>query len=354
MGEVVVDRDSGHRRVVLQPPPHPLEAAERARGQGGLDARVACRRNGGQRVGDVVRAALLPLDLGDGPAVVAHLEPAPVRGRHERRPVAAGADPFHRAPAPHREDFVDGALSGPGHDPAAGGHDAHHVVELALHVGQIPEDVGVVEFEVVQHQSAGAVVQELRALVEEGGVVLVGFDDEQLPWSAPADASDDVEVAWHPADEEARVEAGGLRNDRDHRGGRGLAVGTGHCDDVPAGEHVRGEPGGAGRVRQPRFEDVLHARVAAGHRVADHHHVGRGFELRRIVPGDRIDAGPRQHFAHRWVDVAIRAGDPVAEFARDQGESRHEGAANAEEVDVHRRAYAPIGNRLLRTRIDTQ
>ena len=115
-------------------------------------------------------------------------------------------------------------------------------------------------------------------------------------------------------------------------------------------------------MRQPHIEDVLHARVAAGHRVADHHHVGRGVELRGVVPGDRLDAGPGQHPAHRRVDVPVRAGDPVPQLARDQGQSRHEGAADAEEVDVHVLArgsagsarYAPSGNRLLRTRIEIQ
>ena len=341
VGEVVVERDPVHRRAVLQPPPDPGEAAERTRRRGRLDARVPRRRDGGQRVGDVVRAALSPLDLGDGPATMTHLEPAPVRRRRDRRPVGAVADPFHRGPAPHREDLLEVALPGPGHDPAAGGHDAHHVVELALHVGEVAEDVGVVELQVVQHERARAVVQELRALVEEGGVVLVGLDDEQPPRAAPADAGDGVEVARHAADEEARVESGGVQDHRDHRGGGGLAVGAGHRDDVPAGEHVRRQPGGAGRVRQPRLEDVLHARVAAGHRVADHHRVGRGVELRGVVPGDRIDAGPGQHPAHRRVDVLVRAGDPVPELARDQGQTGHERAADAEEVDVHGREATP-------------
>ena len=44
----------------------------------------------------------------------------------------------------------------------------------------------------------------------------------------------------------------------------------------------------------------------------------------------------------------------MAELARDQGESGHEGAADAEKVDVHARCYGPSGNRLLRTLTEIQ
>jgi hypothetical protein len=45
--------------------------------------------------------------------------------------------------------------------------------------GQVVEDVGVVELQVVQDGRARAVVDELAALVEEGGVVFVGFDHKE-------------------------------------------------------------------------------------------------------------------------------------------------------------------------------
>ncbi len=52
-------------------------------------------------------------------------------------------------------------------------------MELGFDRGEIGEDVRVVEFEVVQNRGARPVVDELRALVEERGVVLVGFDHEE-------------------------------------------------------------------------------------------------------------------------------------------------------------------------------
>ena len=70
---------------------------------------------------------------------------------------------------------------------------------------EIGVDVGVIEFDVGEDQRVGKVVQKLRSLVEEGGVVFVAFDDEgargpQLKAGA--------EVFRHAADEERRLERG--------------------------------------------------------------------------------------------------------------------------------------------------
>ena len=81
-------------------------------------------------------------------------------------------------------------------------HGAHEVVELALDRGQVVEDVGVVELEVVEDRGARPVVDELAALVEERGVVLVGLDHERR--RRVAEARRDAEVERHAADQEAR------------------------------------------------------------------------------------------------------------------------------------------------------
>ena len=57
-------------------------------------------------------------------------------------------------------------------------HRAHEVMELPFDRGEVGEDVRVVELEVVEDRRARPVVHELRALVEERRVVLVGLDDE--------------------------------------------------------------------------------------------------------------------------------------------------------------------------------
>src|SRR3546814_13387239 len=75
-------------------------------------------------------------------------------------------------------------------------------MELALDRGHVGEDVRVVVFEIVEDRDARTVVHELRALVEERGVVLVRFDHERL---APPQPSRHPALPRHPRSEEPRV-----------------------------------------------------------------------------------------------------------------------------------------------------
>ena len=50
---------------------------------------------------------------------------------------------------------------------------------------------------------------------------------------------------------------------------------------------------------------------------------------------DQLDAQRAQLVAHRRVDVGVAAGDAVAGLARQRRQPAHEGAADAEDVDVH-------------------
>ena len=51
-------------------------------------------------------------------------------------------------------------------------------LECSLHCFEIGVDIGVIELNVREDQRVRKVVQKLRALVEEGGVVFVAFNDE--------------------------------------------------------------------------------------------------------------------------------------------------------------------------------
>ena len=89
-----------------------------------------------------------------------------------------------------------------GDDPPARRHRAHEVMELRFDRREVGKDVGVVELEVVQDRGPGTVMDELRALVEERGVVLVGFDHEVGRRREPRR---DAEVLRHAADQEAGI-----------------------------------------------------------------------------------------------------------------------------------------------------
>ncbi len=94
------------------------------------------------------------------------------------------------------------------------------VREGFLDRGEVVEDVGVIEFEVVDDRDLGQVVDELAALVEERGVVLVALDDEPF---AVREACAGAEIVRNAADEIGRVQPVVLKDPGEERGG-GRAV----------------------------------------------------------------------------------------------------------------------------------
>ena len=116
-----------------------------------------------------------------------------------RLPAGLDAESLHRRPAPEGEHSLHALVGAVGHDFAGSRHSPHEVVKLPLDRLQIVEDVGMIELDVVQYCGARAVVDELGALVEEGGVVLVGLDDEAR---GGRETRGDRKVVRHAADQE--------------------------------------------------------------------------------------------------------------------------------------------------------
>jgi len=88
-------------------------------------------------------------------------------------------------------------------------------------------------------------------------------------------------------------------------------------------------------VGQVAVEDRLHQRIAARDHVADQEQVGFQPNLLRVPAFDELDALRLQLGAHRRVDVGVAAGHLVACLLRDRSDAAHEGAADAQDVDVH-------------------
>src|SRR5512136_138899 len=130
--------------------------------------------------------------------------PNRMRRRAIDLPCTAVAEGDALRPAAALEHAGERRLSGIHDDSSGPGERAHAVVELRLDRRQVREYVGVVELEVVEHGRARQVVDELRPLVEERGVVLVRFDDEGL---AATDLRGAAEVLRNAADEEARIDS---------------------------------------------------------------------------------------------------------------------------------------------------
>ncbi len=217
---------------------------------------------------------------------------------------------------------------------------AHQVVKLALDGRQVVKNVGVVELQVVEHGGARPVVDEFAAFVEEGGVVFVRFDDEAF---SQAQACGHAEVHRHATDQKTGLQSGRLQNPGEHGGGGGFAVGARHGDDVPALQHVFGQPLRAAGVgvsgvqngfHQRKFRAAIGLAGAADH-VAHHEHVGGQCQLVGTKALDQFNAEGAQLVAHGWIDAAVAAGNPVTGCARQRCQTAHEGAANTENVNVH-------------------
>ncbi len=261
--------------------------------------------------------------------------------RHSHACRAARGETLDRCPAPHAQHFVEVRLVGVDDQPAIAGHGAQQQVELFLDRGHVRIDVGVVVLEVVEDRRARPVVHELRALVEERGVVLVGLDHEM---TAAAEARADVEIERHAADQEAGIESRVLENPREHAAGRRLAVRAGDAEHpaVIDLQHVARQPVGPRLVALAAVEQRFDQRIATAHHVADHEHVRVQLELVGLVAFDDVDAERRELRAHRRVDVAIGAGDTVAGGARDGRDAAHERAADAEDVQVQSQPPPPL------------
>src|SRR5438309_6452226 len=125
-------------------------------------------------------------------------------------------------------------------------------MELVLDRCKIGEDVCMIELQIVQYCSAGAVVNKLRALVEEGGVVLVSLYDEERRAGKPGR---NREIQRHATDEESGEAAGLLQDACQHGGDGGLSMGPRHCQDMPAAEHMFGQPLGPRNIALPAVEN---------------------------------------------------------------------------------------------------
>ncbi len=342
MGEVVVDRDAVHRAAHFHAALDVAKFAQCARRAFRRDADMVGRGDRRQRIELVVHAAQVPVDPRHGLPALEHVEGV---GLALRRKIAhRRTERSDFAPASHVQDPRQAFLQ-PVHDHAAGGgHGAHQVVELALDRRQVIEDVGVVELQVVQDGRARAVVDELASLVEEGGVVFVGFDHEVTALPEPGR---DPEVGRHPADQEPRLQARMLQHPGQHRGGGRLAMGAGDREDVAPLQHLLGQPLRPAGVAQPAVQDRLHQRVArravrlacARDHVADDPDVRRQRDLVGAEALDQVDAERAQLVAHGRIDARVAARDPVAGFARQRCDPSHERAADTENVDVHRPDY---------------
>jgi len=92
-----------------------------------------------------------------------------------------------------------------------------------LNGGEVGVDVGVVEFNIIENDKFGKVVEELASFIGEGGVVLVSFEN---PEGAGTVMTAAWEVEGNSTDEPAGMETCFFKKESEHGGGGGFAVGA--------------------------------------------------------------------------------------------------------------------------------
>ena len=215
------------------------------------------------------------------------------------------------------------------------------MVELGLYRTQIGEDVGVVEFQIVQHGGTRAVMHEFGAFVEKGGVVFVGFDDEKRRFAVRVlarrlrQAGGNAEVFRYAADEEARRESGIFQDPCEHgRSGR-FAVRPRHAEYPMMVQHVFRQPLRAGNIRQAAVQNRFNHIHAALGDIADNVNVSFKFvQLRGIEAFVYVYAQGFELGAHRRIHLRVATADFEPRFFGNGGHPAHKRAADTDNVDV--------------------
>ncbi len=241
VGEIVVNPDITDAATQLHAPLHVLEQLQSIDGNPHGHAGMTGGGNSRQGIVHVVHAGQIPAQPTRLLILADHVEGAAIGGEVVRPP---GALPLcgkilHGRPAAHVQHLVQVAVILWRNDEAGRRHGAHQMVKLALDLRQVIEDIRVVEFQIVHHQGARMVVNELAALVEEGGIVFIRFHHEE---GHVTEARRLAKIARHAADEEARLQPAMLQYPGQHGRRGGLAVSAGYRQHPASLENVLCQP----------------------------------------------------------------------------------------------------------------
>ena len=292
VGKIVVDGHAVDGAAHFHSTPHALEAPECLDGRLCRDARVPRGGDGGDGVLDIVTSDRRPVDDTLQAAAVMNLETRSVASRGKNRvpsdvATAVQRKSFDRCPAAFCQGLVEVNIVALADDAAVARHHAQQLMELPLNGRYVGIDIGVIVFEIVQNHGPRSVMHELGTLIEEGGVVFVGFDDEV---HAGAHSRGSFEITRYAADQEPRVATGRLENPHQHAGRGRLTVGSRDGQYPTLLQYVPRQPFGTRGVWNAALEQGFDQRISPAHDISDDHHIGIQFQLLRVVALDDLDA----------------------------------------------------------------
>ena len=208
--------------------------------------------------------------------------------------------------------------------------EADEMGERFLDGGEVLEDVGVVELEIVDDGDLGVVMDELAAFVKKRGVVFIALDNEPF---AVGEAGALAEVVGDAADEVAGIEAVVLEDPGEQGGGGGFAVGAADDERAFAANEELAQQLGEGAITQLVVEGKLGFGVAAGDGVADDDEVGFIGEVLLGVTVDDFDFFGGQEGGHWFVNTLVGASYGKAFVLHGGGGGSHGCAADADKMD---------------------
>ena len=88
-------------------------------------------------------------------------------------------------------------------------------------------------------------------------------------------------------------------------------------------------------IGEPGIENGFKQRIPAGNGIPHDPKVGRKLKLISAVSLGDFDAVRSERVAHRRINILVAPGDAVACRARELRDAAHEGAADAENMNMH-------------------
>ena len=261
-----------------------------------------------------------------------------VQVRHFPVRPGSGSVSFYRAKGFRQttlQAWAFGRLAGgaiEGHDASAARDQIHQALECRLNGIEVFVNVGMIEFDRSENDGVGKVVQEFRTLVEEGGVVLVAFEDEVL---ALAEMKARSEIFSNAADQER-----GIAVQRDERSRRASTLSS-SC------RAFRRRPILLSRARNSSCSNCgseqngmrwsrMCSSSALPREMALPTTTKSGFGSRFFASNGWATGMPRsrEKIRHRRIGGGVGTGDAVSALLEHSGQRGHGGAADADQVDV--------------------
>jgi len=174
-------------------------------------------------------------------------------------------------------------------------------------------------------------MQKLGSLVEERRIVLIAFQDEVLPLPQSEAAA---EIFRDAAYEKGRLLARGLKNPREHRSSRRLAVRAGHHDGLACPQKQIGQRFRQRAKKNALVQHVLQFHVASGDGIAHHHPIRARLEVGFSVRLGHGNGRGGQKVGHWGIRGCVRAGYFESTLLEQPGQRRHGRTANTNQVNM--------------------